>query len=332
MKNVMKRWLKQPNIDMDQYLQKTQKQFRFYNSNIYILNHVIFSQNQNALKIQHWFVKTISLRKPEQSLPRKCINESPQVLNTYRDHQRKKYTRNSILSPKSLHSSNIFDNTKPRNTGRTPFNRISCRLVSKQPIKQIKMENNVAKLITTRGKHSDFAFDKGISLISPLKIIENRPERIRRNKEITKSTVDDKLVSDPMPFKSKIDPHCDIPRKNRNDHKKYLRNITKTVKFACSSFKSPEGRITHFGKGLCKNENCSPEICISEIVKNIKIEKKTKVPQKVATNTKKNQKDENARRHLVRSHLNELYTKICVKIKSCVRNKKSNIKLFHKHA
>ena len=42
MKNARKRWIGQPPTDFHSYLQKKQWEFRFYSSNIYILNHVWF--------------------------------------------------------------------------------------------------------------------------------------------------------------------------------------------------------------------------------------------------------------------------------------------------
>ena len=40
MKDSLERWHLKWDIDIDEYFQKKQKDFRFYNSNIYILNHV----------------------------------------------------------------------------------------------------------------------------------------------------------------------------------------------------------------------------------------------------------------------------------------------------
>jgi len=48
MEKAIQRWLKQPYTDIDSFLKTKQWQFRFYNSNIYVLNHVTYQSKYSV--------------------------------------------------------------------------------------------------------------------------------------------------------------------------------------------------------------------------------------------------------------------------------------------
>lgn len=196
-----------------------------------------------------------------------------------------------------------------------------------EPLKQLKMQNKTAKLITTRGKHSEFMFSKYEGTDTQSRYLKNNTPR-----GLTKLTGGSRTVIEIMPFK--LDPILDNPageekgspeNQGRNTVR-YFRNSNVLIASACLS--SRDNGVKEKRCSTHRNENLSPRLCFTELGRN-KLEKKDKF--RTERKHTRASKEENARRHLVRSHLNELYTKISIKVKSQAKERKHHIRILHNH-
>eukprot|EP00826_Nyctotherus_ovalis_P018670 TRINITY_DN1561_c0_g4_i1.p1 TRINITY_DN1561_c0_g4~~TRINITY_DN1561_c0_g4_i1.p1 ORF type:complete len:254 (+),score=44.62 TRINITY_DN1561_c0_g4_i1:348-1109(+) len=198
-----------------------------------------------------------------------------------------------------------------RRTGKTPkSSKPECQLFTKA--EPVKMQNKTAKLIMTRGKQTELLFNRyeGISLRN------NTPQ------EPPKTKIDSRTVIEIVPFK--LDPIQDNPKgeerssPDKGKSARYFRNSNVIVASACLCSRDFE-RKEKWKCFTSRNENLSPKVCVREAPKkNFRKASKAKIS-----------KEENARRHLVRSYLNGLYAKIMVKVKSQVRDRRHKVKILH---
>lgn len=217
-------------------------------------------------------------------------------------------------SPRVTHKKIFLERRSiQRRVGKTPSSKVECQLFGKP--EPLKMQNKTAKLITTRGKQYDLLFTRH----------DNIELKNRTPQGPTKSKVDSRTVIEIVPFK--LDPILDNPAgeerlspdKSGKNTVRYFRNSNVMVGSACLSSRDFERKE----KWKCftnRNENSSPKVHSKENQKN-KVDK-------CKTSRTKISKEENARRHIVRSHLNGLYTKIIIKVKSQLRNKRHNVKIL----